>query len=229
MKLWLLETRRRYGTRRPRGIGCTRILTLLIVLASFVGDDALLMAQSGTPVSVAVGTQSLTVPWHTAPVTYRMNPAFFVGTDHPLRSGDNWRLLFGVNVGFFRNHWWMTGVSVEPEIGIGRTLPGGFYADLRLGVGYMHYFWRRERLELEDGRYVPDVDWGSPSLIVPLSATLAYRGDLDDPLPVSPFVSARWGVQGLFRSEVSVATHLFLLGGVRIERQVVSTAGGGER
>jgi hypothetical protein len=210
-----------------RSIGLCRIFTIVflctVTISPFLSS---LGAQSGYPVSVAVGTQSLTVPWHTAPVTYRFNPALLVGTDTPLKSGESWRLLFGINVGFFRNHWWMTGVSLEPEIGIGRTLPGGLYTDVRLGVGYLHYFWRRKRLELEEGMYVPAMDWGSPSLIVPLSATLAYRGNQDDPLPVSPFVSARWGVQGLFRSGVSVATHMFLLGGVRIERQPNVVVGG---
>jgi hypothetical protein len=159
-------------------------------------------------------------------VTYRFNPAVLVGTDTPLKSGENWRLLFGINVGFFRNHWWMTGLSLEPEIGIGRWLPGGFYTEARLGAGYLHYFWRRPRLKLDHGRYVSAADWGSPSLIVPLSVTLAYRGDKKVPLPVSPFLSAKWAVQGLFRSEVSVVTHLFVLGGVRIERQHAAVVGG---
>jgi hypothetical protein len=112
----------------------------------------------------------------------------------------------------------MTGVSFEPEIGIGRKLPGGLHADLRLGLGYMHYFWRRKTLELEGGRYVEATDFGRPSLIVPLSATLGYRGRSASPLRVAPFVSARWGVQGLFLDEVPAMTHLFLLAGVRFER-----------
>lgn len=197
-----------------------------MILAGSGCDAKPAAAQAGKPVTVAVGTQSLTVPWHTAPVTYRFNPALVVGTDTPLKSGESWRLLLGVNIGFFRNHWWMTGISLEPEIGIGRVLPGGFYTDVRLGAGYLHYFWRRPRLELQEGRYVPAADWGSPSLIVPVSATLAYRGNRADPLRVSPFVSARWGVQGLFRSGVSVATHLFLLGGVRIEPSSSTNVGG---
>jgi len=151
-------------------------------------------------------------------VNDRFNPAFLVGTDHTMRSGDHWRFFYGVNVGFFQHHWWMTGLSLEPELGIGRSLPGGLHADLRLGLGYMHYFWRRETLELEDGCYEKATDWGKPSLILPLSLTLGYRGDPDNPVSVQPFVSARWGVQGLFLDEVPAMTHLFLLGGVRIER-----------
>lgn len=199
--------------------------SLVMLLSAPLGDGRLLSAQSGPPVTVSVGTQSFTVPWHTAPITNRVNPAVGVGTDRSLKSGRNWNFFCALHIGFFRSHWWMTGVSVEPEIGIGRSLPGGFYSDLRLGVGYMHYFWRRKRLELHDGKYVAATNWGSPSLIMPLSATLGYRGDPDDPLPVSPFVSARWGVQGLFRDEVPVVTHLFLLGGLRFERRRANPAG----
>jgi len=204
-------------------LGFVRLFT---VLALSVYSGGPLAGQTDIPITVAVGTQSLTVPWHTSPVTYRFNPAAYVSTDGVLKSGDSWRLFFAVNVGFFRHYWWMTGVSLEPEIGVGRSLPGGFYTDMRFGIGYLHYFWRRERLELHDGSYEPAADWGSPSFLIPVSATLGYRGDLDDPLPVSPFISVRWAVQGLLHSELPVATHLFLLGGLRIERKTAGVGGG---
>lgn len=181
--------------------------------------------QSAFPLSVSVGTHALSVPWYPGPVADRFNPAFMVGTERSLRSGDRWALTFNVNLGFFHDHWWMTGLSVEPEVRIGRTLPGRLYGDMGLGLGYMHYFWRRKTLRLEDGRYVKATDWGRPSVIIPLSITLAYRGDPARPVRVSPFVSARWGVQGLFLNEIPVMTHLVLLGGVRIERSRRTGAG----
>jgi hypothetical protein len=102
-------------------------------------------------------------------------------------------LYYAVNLGFFRHHWWMTGVSLEPEVGISRTLPGGFHADLRLGLGYMHYFWRRKILVHEDGRYGEATNWGKPSVIMPLSVTVGYRGSSDRPVSVAPFVSSEGG------------------------------------
>jgi hypothetical protein len=150
-----------------------------------------------------------------------------MGTDRTIRSSDHWRVFYGVNVSFFRHHWWMSGVSVEPELGIGWRVAGGFEADIRIGLGYMHYFWRRKTLELREGRYVEAKDWGRPSLILPLSLTLGYPGEKDDPLSVSPFVTARWGIQGLFLKEVPVMTHLQLLGGVRIEDVEDKPKGGG--
>jgi hypothetical protein len=101
------------------------------------GSATPLTAQS-RPIVVSVGTHSLTVPWHTGPVANRFNPAVMIGTDHALKSGDHWSLFYALNAGFFRNYWWMTGVSFEPEIGVGRTLLGGLRADLRLGLGYQH-------------------------------------------------------------------------------------------
>lgn len=193
------------------------VLLSLLLSVCFVSAPPA-AAQPGTPVVLSMGTHALTTPWYLGPVTDRMNPAFMVGTDHSIRTGGRWRFFYALNLGFFRHHWWMTGVSLAPELGIGRSIPGGFRADLRLGLGYMHYFWRRETLELKNGRYVKATDWGHPSLIVPLSVTLEYRGDPTRPLSVSPFVSARWTGQGLFLDEVPAMTHLFLFGGVRIER-----------
>lgn len=203
--------------RRPRRLTAPAGLLLAFLLLC-LADPSQVAGQTEYPLVLSAGTHSLTAPWYLGPVNDRFNPAFLVGTDHTMKSGDHWRFFYGVNVGFFQHHWWMTGLSLEPELGIGRSLPGGLHADLRLGLGYMHYFWRRETLELEDGRYVEATDWGKPSLILPLSLTLGYRGDPGSPVTVQPFVSARWGVQGLFLDEVPAMTHLFLLGGVRIER-----------
>jgi hypothetical protein len=127
------------------------------------------------------------------------------------------RLYHTVNLGFFQHYWWMTGLFLDAEFGVGRALPAGFQADLRLGVGYLHYFWRRESLELEDGRYVQVTDWGRPSLWVPLSVVLGYRGNPARPLAVAPFISAQWAAQALFQDEIPAMTHFFLLVGVRIE------------
>jgi len=183
------------------------------------------LAQSSFPISVSAGTHALTFPWYLAPVNDRLNPAAMVGTDRSLRTGERWSLTLGMNVGFFQDHWWMTGVSLEPELRVGRMLPGGVKTDVGLGIGYLHCFWRRQTLALEDGRYVESTSWGRPSVIVPLSLTVAYRGDSSHPVSVSPFVTARWAVQGLFLDEIPAATHLFLLGGVRIGRG--RDAGGG--
>jgi len=193
------------------------IFSALPILLALAGPPPA-QGQSDVPVVLSAGAHSLTTPWYLSPVGDGFNPAFMMGTDHALKSGEHWSFFYGLNIGFFQHRWWMTGLSLEPELGIGRSLPGGFHADLRLGLGYLHYFWRREVLELVDGRYVEAKDWGRPSLILPLSVNLGYRGNPDSPVSIQPFVSARWGVQGLFLEEVPAMTHLFLLGGVRIER-----------
>jgi hypothetical protein len=110
----------------------------------------------------------------------------------------------------------MTGLFVDTELGFGYALPLGFHADLRLGIGYLHYFWRRKRLELEDGVYVQARDWGSPSFMIPLSLVIGYRGSSENPWPVAPFVSAQWAAQVPFTTELPAMTHFFLLAGVRI-------------
>ena len=199
---------------------------VVVVLAISMAEIAPGNAQTEAPLRIAVGTHAMTVPWYLPPVTNRLNPAVLVGTDVPMKSGDSWRLLLAVNVGFFRHHWWMTGFSIEPEVGIGRSLPAGFFADLRLGVGYLHYFWRRKRMKLDEGRYVDAEGFGNPSVILPLSVSLGYRGRGNQPISVSPFVTARWGIQGLFVEKVPVMTHLQLLGGVRLTQTQDSVDGG---
>ena len=193
---------------RLRGI----LILILISLFFF----AYVAASQSLPLVVSGGTHSLTVPWHLEPVTKRLNPALIVGTERMLRSGGRVELYYTKNLGFFQHYWWMTGVYLNTELGIRHALPLGLYADMRLGIGDMHYFWRRKTLELEDGRYVQATNWGRPSLMIPLSVTLGYRGSSTRPIAVVPFVSMQWVVQALFSDEVPVMTHNFILAGVRM-------------
>ena len=175
-------------------------------------------AQWNDGMSWAVGTHALTVPWYPQPLADRYNPAVMAGVDRSWKSRENWRLYYSVSLNFFRHHWWMTGISVEPEIGFSRRLPGGLYAQMGLGLGYLHYFWRRKTMEQKEGRYVQTTDLGRPSLILPLSLTLGYQGSLRDPVSIAPFLTARWGAQALFQDEIPIMTHLRLMGGIRFSR-----------
>lgn len=183
-------------------------------------------AQSDLPLVLSAGTHALTVPWYPAPMSSGFNPAVMMGTDRDRGPRGRGRFFLGANLGFFRHRWWMSGVSIEPELGYGGTFSGGLHADMRIGLGYMHYFWRRESLELKEGEYVSVSSRGHPSLILPISVNLGYRGREANPLSVSPFVAARWGVQGLFLQELPAMTHFSFMGGVRIERNPDKSNGG---
>jgi hypothetical protein len=194
---------------------CNYFLFLILLLC--FGSAVSLSAQPKIPIVVSGGAHSLSVPWHPGQVTKRFNPALFVGTDHTLKAGYRMRLYMTGNLGYFRHYWWMTGLFLGSELGIGYALPLGLHTDLRLGAGYLHYFWRRKSLELKDGAYVQVTNWGRPSIMFPLSIVLGYRGPPERPLPVAPFISMQWAVQTPFVEESPAMTHLFFLVGVRID------------
>jgi hypothetical protein len=171
------------GSRRFSPV---RIFPLLLLAQLWGPQLPRVAAQSEFPVTISAGAHALTLPWYPGPVTAGFNPTGMVGTDRTIRSSEHWRFYYGVNVGFFRHNWWLSGVSIEPELGIGWRMGGGFQADLRMGLGYMHYFWRRKTLELKEGRYAEATDWGRPSLILPLSFSLGYPGSSMDPSPCPP-------------------------------------------
>ncbi len=199
---------------------------LILILPLSVGNTTSLAGQSRFALVVSCGTQSLTVPWHLGPITDRLNPVFIVGAERTLKPGNRMRLYHTANLGFFQHYWWMSGVFLDTELGASYRLPLGFRADLRLGVGYLHYFWRRKILELRDGKYVQVTDWGKPSLIAPLSVEFGYRGSSTSPLAISPFISVQWAVQGLFLDEVPVMPHLLILVGARIPFERIKPTGG---
>jgi hypothetical protein len=213
------------GSARACRLG---VLLFSSLLALCIGDATSVSAESRFPLSISAGTQSLTVPWHPGPVANRFNPAIAAGTDRTLRPGGFFRLYYAANLGVFQNYWWMTGVYLDAELGISHAFDFGMHADLRLGVGYLHYFWRRQTFELEDGVYVPARDWGRPSVWVPLSVLLGYRGSPAHPLVVAPFVCAQWAVQAPFIDETPAMTHFILAAGVRIDLGRLTAKAGGE-
>lgn len=202
--------------RPPRAKRTVRAAAGALVVVLLCGAPAL-HGQS-LPITIAAGAHALTVPWYPGAVNDRFNPAFLVGGERTLRQGEHWRLYQTGNVGFFLHYWWMTGVSLDTGLGIGRTLPLGLHADFRLGVGYLHCFFRRRELELRHGEWVETRRLGRPSLLVPASLMVGYGGPPGWPLAVAPFFAARWGFQALFLEEMPVMSHLQLLVGVRIQR-----------
>ena len=193
-------------------------IPFLFFLLLCTNDSAILYAQSRYPLIITAGTHALTVPWYPKPVKYRFNPAFSAGSERTLKAGGSMRYYQTVNFGFFRHYWWMTGFFGNTELGVSRTLPFGFHTDLRLGFGTIHYFWRRETLELKNGKYVSATDWGRPSIMIPISFVFGYRGYSSHPLAVSPFVSLQWIIQTPFIDEIPAMTHFLVNIGVRFNR-----------
>ena len=190
--------------------------TSILLFLFFIINATSLTAQSRFPFVVSGGVQAVTVPWYMKPIKYRLNPVLTVGTERIFKPGGSLQWLYTANIGILRNYWWMTGAFADVEIGFRHSLPLGFYDDMRLGAGYMHYFWRRETFELKDGKYVRAIDFGNPSGIVPLSIVLGYRGNSARPKKIIPFVSAQWIFHVLLKEEIPALTHVLILGGVRI-------------
>jgi hypothetical protein len=168
------------------------------------------------PLVISVGAHTLSVPWYPGPITENLNPAISGGTEYTLKNYGNLRLYQTANLGFFQHYWWMSGVYVNSEFGTGFTFGYGIHTDLRLGAGYLHYYFRRDTLEFRDGKYVNSTDWGRPSLMVPVSLILGYRGAGVNPDVISPFVSMQWALQGIFREETPALSHLIFSFGARI-------------
>jgi hypothetical protein len=218
--------------RSPIGLNISlhaqrRGFLLLVLLFSFcIGSKTQLAAQTEFPLVISCGIHALTFPWHLGPVSEHLSPAFMAGTERTLKSVGRIRLYQTANLGFFQHHWWISGLFLNTELGASCRLPLGFHVDLRLGVGYMHCFYRRKILELKDGKYVRATDWGVPSLMVPLALELGYRGNSIHPRIIAPFVSVQWAFQGLFQEEASGLPHLFLFVGGRIPLGRIHSKGG---
>lgn len=193
------------------------LLQIIIMAAFFAGTDASAFTASRVSFTVTMGTQALTIPWYVNPLFKRVNPAFSVGAAYPLKRWKYIDLYQSVNTGFLQHYWWMSALYLDTESGTRFTAPFGFYADVNAGLGYMHYFLRRETMVLKNGSYVREPDRGMPSIIVPMSLSLGYSGKPDQQPLFAPFLSIRWILQGMFLEEIPAMSHMLLMAGVRIQ------------
>jgi len=199
-----------------------RPLVLFLSIITFsengIAEPDSVKAKKQFPLVIAVGTHTLSAPWHNKPLTYQFNPSLIVGTEFTHKNWKHFRLAQPVNLGFFQHEFIESGVFLNTDLAFSYRTGFGLHTDISLGAGYLHAFSRREVFELKNGEYEKVTDWGRPTAMFSLAAALGYQFKSNRRLSFSPFIQYRWFAQAPFADpdEIPVATHLLLTVGTKI-------------
>ncbi|MFQ5605648.1 MAG: hypothetical protein ACE5HS_20440, partial [bacterium] len=118
---------------------------------------------------------------------------------------------------FFQHKYIESGIFLNTELGFSYMTGFGLHADILIGAGYLHAFDRKEAFEFRDGDYHKATDWGRPSAMFSLAATLGYQFKSDGRLSFSPFLQYRWFAAEIgFSETIPAMTHLLLSIGTKI-------------
>jgi len=154
--------------------------TLLITVLLFVSN--LSKAQTTNwdslkhtlPISIAVLDESISIPNHWF-LEYEYNPAFIIGTEHILKKKpkSDWHLT--ANIGFYYHKSWEMAPFINSEIGYRYNFSKRFALQGRFGLGYLHLLTTKPVYTFEDDIYIEKTNFGSPTLLVSLSAGCDFK------------------------------------------------------
>lgn len=188
-------------------------LAVIIVSSKVIAQSDSLRSKRPPPLIVAVGAHALSVPWHNKPLIFGFNPGFIIGTELAHKNWKHFRLSQPVNLGYFQHKYIESGLFLNTDLTLSYVTGFGLYADLLLGVGYLHAFSRRDVFELKNGEYERVTDWGRPTAMISLGLALGYEFK-----SFTPFIQYRWFAQAPFADpdELPAASHLLLTVGTKM-------------
>jgi len=126
------------------------------------------------PLSISILDESISLPnaWF---LEYSYNPAIMVGTEYVLKQKpkSDWHLTG--NIGFYYHKNWELAPFINSEIGYRYKINKRLNIQGRFGLGYLHYFAAKTVYTYQDGTFKEKTNFGSPTLMVSLSAALEYK------------------------------------------------------
>lgn len=148
------------------------------------------------PVSLSVINQSWAFPQKKV---FRMKPFYpglVFGTEYSYKEGKRGRLLQSANFGFFINNVTGSCLFLHSDFVYRYTFNFGLFADVSLGLGYVHAFYPREIFRQNDeNEYVKVRDTGKPAIMVSNSFSLGYDFSRKMNKPIALYLRYQWFAQ----------------------------------
>lgn len=136
-----------------------------------------------------------------------LHPGLSIGIENTLAK-NNWIMVhWDIDLGGYWHRWNNTTVFLKTSIG-SRLAMGKIFADMNLGVGYMHS-WAAGTMyqRTEDGGLKKAANWGHPYLMPTASFLLGYDGSKRNNLPwtvhIGPEVYLQYPYNHLFIPHVA--------------------------
>ncbi len=183
-------------------------------LLVFLLGTTLLAAQKIEHFSVAVMNESIAFPFtRFAPV----HPGLEIGATFWSKEKENSNRYLSAYAGGFYHEKIETGFYLRAEYLFAFKIVDGLYADVPVGIGYLHTFFPSELYEQnpETGSFEEASQFGRPHGLVTAGVGIRYAGNSR----VQPFIRQELAVETPFANGFPVIPHTFLKLGVNLKIQ----------
>jgi hypothetical protein len=167
-----------------------------LLLIFFLSQIKIYAIEQKFPVSASLINHTWAFPFQQV---FRIKPFYpggVAGTEYVYKENKRSRLFQTLNLGFFLNKTTGSAVFLASDFGYRYTTKFGVFADVSLGLGYLHAFYPRKIYrQNEQNEYVKVHDIGKPVVMVSTSFSLGYDCSKKTSLPLSPFIKYQWFAQ----------------------------------
>lgn len=102
-------------------------------------------------------------------------PSFSLGTEFMYTKGRYGQLLQTANIGGFYHKYSAQGFFLSSDFTYRYDSPIHIFADIGIGLGYLHIFHPAAVYEYKSGKYKQVRDWGSPRLAANIIFDMGYN------------------------------------------------------
>jgi hypothetical protein len=183
-------------------------------LLVFLLGTTLLAAQKIEHFSVAVMNESIAFPFtRYTPI----HPGLEVGATFWSKEKEHSQRYLSAYAGGFYHEKVETGFYLRAEYLFAFKIAGGLYADVPLGIGYLHTIYPSElyKQNPETGNFEEVSQFGRPHGLVTAGVGLRYAGESR----IQPFIRQELAIETPFANGFPVIPHAFLKLGVNLKIQ----------
>lgn len=195
----------------------TSFITVLFLVGMAFPQTVTPLKKKQFPLEVSFINHAVTMPFDGI-VLNPLHPGFSLGTEFVYSEGRVGRIFQSLHLGYYHNKYNARAFFLETEAGYRFTTGFGLFADLSLGLGYLHSFHPREIFEMNSrGEYEHVRDGGKGALIVMTSLGAGYDLSRKFGWPVSLFFRFQPYIQTPCNLETSILPQSWVHFGIRIQ------------
>ena len=195
----------------------TTLGILFLPSLSLSSPPAEAAAKTQFPIVISFINHAATLPFDGI-VLSPLHPGFSLGTEYAWKEGRLGRLYQGFRAGYFYNEFIAKALFLLTEIGYRLTLRFGLFADVGVGIGYLHSFHPHEIFRLNDeGEFVKAKDSGKSAALFSVGLGIGFDFSRKLGWPVSAFIGFQPFIQTPYTVEESVLPQSFVHFGVRFK------------
>ena len=152
------------------------------------------------PMSLSVFNNGTSLPGagYAGVFSKTIHPGICLGTSHVYRQRPKHEWYQSLKLGYFYHRHAQHALQLYSELGYRYLTKSSWYAEVGLGLGYLHAFADVQQFKLEDGVYRKKANWGRPQLMASMALSAGYDLSKKTKMPLRLFLQYQFWLQTPF-------------------------------